>query len=94
MTDLASTRHATLHRMVLPDHVCPFGLRALQLLQEHGFAVDDRPLTSRPEVEAFKAEHGLRTTPLVFVGDERVGGADDLERWLAQQDGAPGGRPS
>jgi glutaredoxin len=80
-----SSNRATLYRMVLPDHVCPFGLKALDLLTRNGFEVDDRPLTSREQTEAFKREHGLTTTPLVFVGDERVGGADDLERWLAQR---------
>jgi glutaredoxin 3 len=76
---------ATLHRMVLPDHVCPFGVRAKRMLEEAGYEVDDRPLTSRAEVDAFKQEHGLRTTPLIFIGEERVGGSDDLERWLAER---------
>lgn len=75
---------ATLYRMVLPEHVCPYGLKALQLLEEAGYGVDDRPLVSRDEVDAFKAEHGLRTTPLVFIDGERIGGADDLERWLGR----------
>lgn len=76
---------ATLYRMVLPDHVCPFGLKALDLLTRNGFEVDDRPLTSREQTDAFKREHGLATTPLVFVGDQRVGGADELERWLSRR---------
>ena len=80
---MAEGEQATLYRMVLPDHVCPYGLRAKQMLEEHGFSVDDRHLTSRAEVDAFKEEHGLRTTPLIFIGDERVGGSDDLERRLA-----------
>lgn len=80
---MAEGEQATLYRMVLPDHVCPYGLRAKQMLEEHGFAVDDHHLTSRAEVDAFKEEHGLRTTPLIFIGDERVGGSDDLERRLA-----------
>lgn len=74
--------HATLYRMVLPDHVCPFGVRALELLQSSGYAVDDRHLSTREETESFKAEHGVSTTPLVFIGDERVGGCDKLERRL------------
>lgn len=77
-------RRATIHRMVLPDHVCPFGVRAKQMLEQAGYEVDDRPLTSRDEVDAFKAEHGLKTTPLIFVGEERIGGSDDLERYLAR----------
>ena len=73
---------ATLYRMVLPDHVCPFGVRARELLEQNGFAVEDRVLGSREEVDAFKAEQGISTTPLVFIGDERIGGADDLETYL------------
>jgi glutaredoxin len=80
MTDQQS---ATLHRMVLSDHVCPFGLRAKELLEANGFQVDDRHLTTREQVEDFKAEHGLRTTPLIFIGEERIGGCDDLEAYLA-----------
>lgn len=79
---------ATLHRMVLPDHVCPFGVRAKQMLEEAGYQVDDRPLTSREQVDAFKEEHNLRTTPLVFIGEERIGGSDDLESWLAERTSA------
>ncbi|HEY4560184.1 MAG TPA: hypothetical protein VIG54_05535 [Lysobacter sp.] len=83
MQEQAAPRHATLYRMVLPDHVCPFGLRALELLENAGYDIDDRPLRSREETDAFKAEHDLDTTPLVFVGEERIGGARELEAWLA-----------
>jgi glutaredoxin len=69
--------------MVLPEHTCPFGVRAKQLLEQHGFEVEDRLLTTRAEVDAFKAERGIPTTPLVFVGDEQIGGSDDLEQYLA-----------
>jgi glutaredoxin 3 len=79
-----TTRTATLYRMVLPDHICPFGVRAKQILQSEGFEVDDQILRSREEVEAFKAEHGVATTPLVFIDGEAIGGSDDLERYLAK----------
>ena len=75
-------RSATLYRMVLPDHTCPFGVKAKAALEEHGYAVDDHVLRSRDEVDAFKAEHGVHTTPLVFIAGEQVGGSDDLERYL------------
>lgn len=81
---MAEQRSATLYRMVLPDHTCPFGVRAKQLLEQHGFEVDDQILRSRDEVDAFKAEHGLRTTPLVLIGGEKIGGSDDLENYLAK----------
>ena len=80
---MADSRTATLYRMVLPDHTCPFGVRAKQILQSEGFTVDDRILRSREEVDAFKAEHDVATTPQIFIDDERIGGSDDLERYLA-----------
>jgi glutaredoxin 3 len=76
-------KNAILYRMVLPDHTCPFGVRAKQMLEGAGFEVDDRVLSSREEVDAFKNEHGVATTPQVFIGGERIGGSDDLERYLA-----------
>ncbi|MDB5698230.1 MAG: glutaredoxin [Alphaproteobacteria bacterium] len=75
-------RSATLYRMVLPDHICPYGLRAKELLTERGFGIEDHLLRSREEVDAFKKERGLTTTPLIFIGDEQIGGCDDLERYL------------
>lgn len=81
----AAPRHATIHRMVMPDHTCPYGLKALDLLTRNGFAVDDRPLTTREEIEAFKAEHDVRTTPQVFIGGERIGGYDDLRRYFGKR---------
>lgn len=87
MTDTASAasaagRRAILYRMVMPGHVCPYGLKALHLLRRGGYAVDDRRLTSRAATDAFKAEHGVTTTPQAFIDGERIGGHDDLRRHL------------
>jgi glutaredoxin len=82
---MADARSATLYRMVLPDHTCPFGVRAKATLEQHGFEIEEHILASREEVDAFKAEHDLRTTPLVFIDGERIGGSDDLERHLSAQ---------
>lgn len=80
---MADTRTATLYRMILPDHVCPFGVRAKAMLEDRGFEIQDRILRSREEVDAFKAEQGVATTPQIFIDDERIGGSDDLERYFA-----------
>lgn len=80
---MSETKTATLYRMVLPDHICPFGVRAKAMLEEAGFAVDERILASRDEVDAFEAKHGVDTTPQIFIHGERIGGSDDLERYLA-----------
>lgn len=77
------SKTAILYRMALPDHICPWGLKARDVLRRNGFTVDDRLLTTRAEVDAFKAEHGVETTPLIWIGDERIGGHDDLLRHLA-----------
>lgn len=81
---MADTKSAVLYRMILPEHTCPFGVAAKQMLEEQGFAVEDRVLSSREEVDAFKQEHGVATTPQVFIDGERIGGSDDLDRYLAQ----------
>ncbi|MBU3079494.1 glutaredoxin family protein [Sphingomonas quercus] len=83
-------RTATVYRMVLPDHVCPYGRKALHLLARKGFAVEDRPLLTRAETNAFKAEHDVGTTPQIFVDGQRIGGYDDLRRWFGQRLPEPG----
>ena len=72
----------TLYRMVLPDHTCPFGVRAKALLEEQGFDIDEHVLSSREEVDAFKAEHQVSTTPQIFIDGERIGGSEELQDYL------------
>ena len=67
-----------LYRMDLPEHPCPWGLRALHLLQEQQIPFEDHRLTSTEAVEAFKAAHGVATTPQIFAGPERIGGYTEL----------------
>jgi glutaredoxin 3 len=79
-------RTAILYRMKLPDHECPYGLLAKRMLEESGFELDDRLLTSREQVEAFKAEHHVATTPLVFIDGEAIGGSEALAAYLEKAD--------
>jgi glutaredoxin len=81
----AATKKAVLYRMVMPDHTCPYGLKARDLLKRSGYEVEDHHLTSREETDAFKAKHDVPTTPQVFIGGERVGGYDDLRRFLGKR---------
>ena len=78
----ATARRAVIHRMVTPEHVCPSGREALDLLRRHGFDVEDRPLRTRAEADAFKAAHGVATTPQIWIDGTRIGGHDDLRRHL------------
>ena len=73
---------AVLHRMVMPGHICPYGLKARHLLKSRGYTVIDRHLATRAETDAFKAEHDVATTPQTFIGGQRIGGYDDLRRFL------------
>lgn len=73
---------AVLHRMVMDKHICPYGLKAKHLLESRGWTVEDHWLRTRAETDAFKAGHGVKTTPQVFVGGERIGGYDDTRRYL------------
>ncbi|URD62264.1 glutathione S-transferase N-terminal domain-containing protein [Sphingomonas sp. KRR8] len=74
---------AVIYRMILPDHECPFGRRAKELLDENGFDVEEHILSSREEVEDFKQEHGVATTPLIWVDGEQIGGSAELEKFLS-----------
>ncbi|RYH02795.1 glutaredoxin [Salipiger sp. IMCC34102] len=70
---------ASLYRMAMPGHLCPFGLKSKTLLELKGYRVDDNLLTSRAEVDAFKAAHDVKTTPQTFIDGNRVGGFADLK---------------
>ncbi|MBB6504401.1 glutaredoxin [Sphingomonas endophytica] len=83
-------KRATLYRMVMPTHTCPYGVKAKDLLQRRGYAVDDHWLRTREETDAFKAEYEVKTTPQTFIAGERVGGYDDLRRFFGLHVPAPG----
>ena len=77
---------AVLYRMALPNHLCPSGQKARWLLRRKGYEVDDRLFRTREEVDAFKAEHGVSTTPQAWIAGERVGGYTDLRERLTDWD--------
>lgn len=79
-----SDNTARLYRMVMEKHLCPFGLKTKALLERQGYEVEDHWLTSRDEVDAFKAEHEVETTPQVFINDERIGGYSELRTHLGK----------
>jgi len=81
---MPETRAAILYRMVMPQHICPWGLKSKWFLEREGFAVDDRWITTRDENEAFKKEQGVSTTPQTFIDGKRIGGYEDLRRALGK----------
>lgn len=75
-------KKADIYRLVTPDHLCPWGIKALDLLKRHGFAVTDHHLDSMEASKRFKEEHQVDETPQVFLDGQRLGGYDDLRRHL------------
>ena len=82
----ATGKTAVLYRMALPDHLCPAGQKSRWLLKSKGYEVDDRLFRTREEVDAFKAEHDVPTTPQAWIEGERVGGYTDLREKLTDWD--------
>jgi glutaredoxin len=75
-------KKADLYRMKTDNHVCPYGVKANDLLKKQGYEVEDHLLKSRKETDAFKEKHNVETTPQAFIDGERVGGLDDLEKYF------------
>lgn len=78
MPDKTGEKRAVLYRMVMPDHICPYGLKSKDLLMRQGYEVEDHHLATRDETDAFMAKHKVETTPQTFIGGVRIGGYDDL----------------
>lgn len=59
---------------------CGYCARARALLERKGVAYDERDVTGDPEAERAMVERagGRSTVPQIFVGDEHVGGCDEL----------------
>jgi len=70
--------------LVTLQHVCPYGLKSLDLLQRHGFEIDDQPLETEEEATALRQRLGVETTPQTFVDGQLVGTLDDLRRFVGE----------
>ena len=57
----------------------------MDLLKRQGYSVEDHKLKSREEIDQFKAEHDVKTTPQTFIGGKRVGGYDDLLEFFGKE---------
>lgn len=82
---MSSEKTATLYRMVMDKHVCPYGLKSKDLLEQKDFEVKDHWLESREEVEEFKQKHDVKTTPQVFIEEQRIGGYEALRKYFGKK---------
>ena len=78
----ATLEKVRVYRMSTPEHECPWGLKAINLLNEKGIEFEDYKLKSKDETEAFKAKYNVQTTPQIFAGELRIGGYTDLAEKL------------
>ncbi|MCW3847429.1 glutaredoxin [Sphingomonas sp. LB-2] len=79
---MSAKPHAILYRLATSQHLCPWGLRSLHLLRSRGYQVEDQLLTTPAANDAFKADHGVKTTPQAFIDGRRIGGYEDLRRYF------------
>ncbi len=79
-------KQAKLYRMVMKDHLCPYGLKSKDLLERKGFTVDDHHLKTREETDAFQEKHNVDTTPQTWIDGTRIGGYEDLREYFGEEE--------
>ena len=75
-------KKAEIYRPVTPDHLCPWGIKARDLLKRHGFEVKDHHLASATAIKQYKEENQVDETPQIIIEGERIGGYDELREHL------------
>lgn len=58
---------------------CPWGKKALEMLNEKGITFVDRPFSSKEDEQALKERYSVSTTPQIFLEGQRIGGFDELQ---------------
>ena len=66
--------------VVYSTAVCPYCVRAKQLLQKRGVTqLHEVRVDKNPAEKALMMERtGRRTVPQIYIGDKHIGGCDDL----------------
>ena len=61
--------------------VCPYCIRAKQLLEGAGVAYEEIRIDTDPiSRQTMEQRIGRKTVPQIFIGDHHVGGYDDLKK--------------
>ena len=85
MTSSSELNDVQIYRMSTAEHECPWGLKAISLLNAEGISYVDHRLTTDEQVNAFKLKHGVVTTPQIFAAGKRIGGYTDLAELLGSK---------
>jgi len=71
---------------VLSRDGCPYCARAKGMLHEAGIRFEELVLNRDFGESTIRAVSGVATVPQVFINGERIGGSEELERYLAEQE--------
>lgn len=64
---------------VYSTKICPYCVRAKMLLNERSIPYEEVDVSNDPDKRAWLVETtGRRTVPQIFIGEEAIGGFDDL----------------
>jgi glutaredoxin-like protein len=69
---------------ILTRDGCQFCAKAKALLTEKGYDYVEIPLAHKVRARAVGAIAGSQTVPQIFVNGERIGGFEELKRWVAK----------
>jgi glutaredoxin 3 len=65
--------------LIYSSEHCPYCVRAKELLQRKGCTYQEIRIDLDPQAkETMMATTGRRTVPQIFIGDQHIGGCDDL----------------
>ena len=70
---------------LLRKPTCPYGSKAHDLLKSKGLEFTDVLLESEEDINKAKQEHAMTTTPIIFNGDQMIGGYSDLVAFLGEK---------
>ena len=79
---MSMKKKAKIYRMVTPDHLCPWGIKAWDLLKRNGYNVEDHHLESTDANKRYKLENGVDETPQIYIEGKHIGGYDQLREHL------------
>ena len=72
-------------RIKTSDQECPWGIKAIELLKKRGISYEDHLLLNPEEINAFKKQYSVKTTPQIFSGEINIGGYTELAAKLDEK---------
>jgi len=76
------SKKAEIFRLHQPDHLCPWGIKALDILKRNGYSVTDHHLTNDEEEAETKRKFNVDETPQIVIEGKHIGGYDELRDFV------------